>query len=77
MFNALFDIIYSFFDTDLSVMCLSVIGDFYRRSRYETIAYVIQTTTLKTSKMNDIIILVKRDKLTPNGDHRLQKFNAG
>ena len=42
----------------------------------ETIAYVIQTTTLKTSKMNDII-LVKRDKLTPNGDHRLQKFNAG
>ena len=43
----------------------------------ETIAYVIQTTTLKTSKMNDIIILVKRDKLTHNGDHRLQKFNAG
>ena len=34
VFNALFDIIYSFFDTDLSVMRLSVIGDFYRRSRY-------------------------------------------
>ena len=34
VFNALFDIIYSFFDNDLSVMRLSVIGDFYRRSRY-------------------------------------------
>ena len=34
VFNALFDIIYSFFDNDLSVMRLSVIGDFYIRSRY-------------------------------------------
>ena len=42
-----------------------------------TIAYVIQTITLTTSKMNDIIILVKRDKLTPYGDHRLQLINAG
>ena len=33
--------------------------------------------TLKTSKTKDIIILVKRDQLTPYGDHRLQRVNAG
>ena len=27
--------------------------------------------------MNDIIILVKRDKLMPYGDHRIQRTNAG
>ena len=31
----------------------------------------------ETSKMNNIIILVKRDKLTPYGDYRLQRINAG
>ena len=41
-----------------------------------TIAYVIRTVTLKTSKMNGIIILVKRDKITPYGDHGLQQINA-
>ena len=33
--------------------------------------------SLKTSKMNDIIILVKKNYLTPYGDHRLQRINAG
>ena len=33
--------------------------------------------TLKTFKMNDIIILVKKNYLTPYGDHRLQRINAG
>ena len=33
--------------------------------------------TLKTSEMINIIILVKRDKLPPYGDQRLQRINAG
>ena len=32
---------------------------------------------LKTSKINSIIILMKRDELTPYGDHKLQRINAG
>ena len=32
---------------------------------------------LKTSKINSIIILMQRDELTPYGDHRLQRINAG
>ena len=33
--------------------------------------------TLKTSQINDILILLKRDELTPYGVHRIQQINAG
>ena len=41
-----------------------------------TTAFVRTNNTLKTSKMNDIIILAKRDKPTPYGDHKLQQIKA-
>lgn len=41
-----------------------------------TTAFVRTNNTLKTTKMNDIIILAKKDKPTPYDDHKLQQINA-
>ena len=73
MFYALVDIVVRFFDTDLSVlMRLSVIEFLTERT-----CHSCSCNTLKTSKLKDIIILVKRDQFTPYSYHRLQRINAG
>ena len=39
--------------------------------------YVIRADLWKLLKFNDFIVLVKKDKLTPHGDQRLQRIIAG
>ena len=60
VFYALVDIVIRFFDTDLSVLIrLSVIE--VKRKEVVTVTCVRYSgKTLKTSKINDIIILVRR-----------------
>ena len=76
LFYALVDIVIRFFDTDLSLLiCFSVIE--FKRKEVVTVTSVrYSCKTLKTSKMNDIV-WVKKDKLKPYDDQRLQRINAG
>ena len=64
-------------DTDLPLsICLAVIEVWWKEVVTET-SVRYSCKTLKTSKMNNIILLVKRDKLAPYGDYRRQRINAG
>ena len=76
VFYALVDIVIRFFYTDLSVLILLSLDQTLTEVITMTTAFVRTNNTLKTSKMNDIIILAKRDKPTPYGDHKLQQINA-
>ena len=70
-FMHFFYIAICFFDTDLSLLIrLSVI----EVKRMTSVRYSCKT--FKTSKMNDIIILVKGDELKHYDYHRLQRINA-
>ena len=68
-------IVIRFLDTYLSLLiCLSVIEVKTEGNRHRDVHY--SWKTLKTSKMNGIV-WVKKDKLTPYGEQRLQQINAG
>ena len=71
-FYALFYIVIRFFDTDLSLLIRLSAIEVKRLTSVRS-----SCKTFKTSKMNDIIILVKGDELKPYDYHRLQRINAG
>ena len=77
VFYALVDIVIRFFDTNLSVLIRLSVIEVKQREVVTVTCVRYSCKTVKTYKMNDIIILMKRDKLTPYGDHRLQRINAG
>ena len=74
--EALVDTVIHFFDTELSLL-LCVSGVEVKRMEVVIVTSLCYSCkTLKTSWMNDIVG-VKKDKLTPYGDQRLQRINAG
>ena len=77
VFYALVDIAIRFFDTDLSLLIRLSVIEVQRKEVVTVTGLRYSCKTLKTSKVNDIINLMKRDKLTPYVDHRLQRINAG
>ena len=64
-------------DTDLSLLIhLSVIE--VKRKEVVTLTSVrYSCKTLETSQMNDVIVLVQRDKVTPYSEQKLERINAG
>ena len=74
--EALVDTVIHFFDTELSLLlCFSGV-EVKRMEVVIVTSLCYSCKTLKTSWMNDIV-RVKKDKLTPYGDQRLQRINAG
>ena len=74
--EALVDTVINFFDTELSLLlCFSGV-EVKRMEVVIVTSLCYSCKTLKTSWMNDIV-RVKKDKLTPYGDQRLQRINAG
>ena len=73
--EALVDTVIHFFDTELSLLlCFSGV-EVKRMEVVIVTSLCYSCKTLKTSWMNDIV-RVKKDKLTPYGDQRLQRINA-
>ena len=64
-------------DTDLSLLIhLSVIK--VKRKEVVTLTSVrYSCKTLETSQMNEVIVLVQRDKVTPYSEQKLERINAG
>ena len=76
VFYALVDIVIRFFDTHLSLlMRFSVIEIKGRKSLPRLVRYSCKTS--RTSKINGIIILLKRDKIKPYSERSPQRINAG
>ena len=75
VFRALVDIAIRFFDTHLSLLIRFWYVIEVKRKKVVTVTSVpylrktLKTSALKTSWMNDIVIFVKREKLTSDGDH--------
>ena len=63
VFYALVDIAIRFFDTDLSLLIRLSVIEVQRKEVVTVTGLRYSCKTLKTSKVNDIIILMKRDNL--------------
>ena len=77
VFYALVDIAIRFFDTDLSLLIRLSVIEVQRKEVVTVTSVGYSCKTLKTSQIKDILILLKRDELTPYGVHRIQQINAG
>ena len=76
VFHAFVDIAICFFDTNLSLLIRFWYVIEVKWKEVVTVASV-PYLCFETSWMNDIVTLVKREKLTSDGDYRLQRINAG
>ena len=77
VFYAVVDIVICFFNADLSLLIRLSVIEVKRKNVVTKTSVRHSCKTSKTSKINDIIILVKSDKIEPYCERSPQRTNAG